>query len=71
MLNFVNFLKTKFSPEQYDDRVLIFVTKVFTRFRITAMNKAARLLEKQKRKWKKGEVTKGGRMKKLDFLPLK
>ena len=71
MLNFVNFLKTKFSPEQYDDRVLIFVTKVFTRFRIRAMNKAARLLEKQKRKWKKGEVTKGGRMKKLDFLPLK
>ena len=71
MLNFVNFLKTKFSPEQYDDRVLIFVTKVFTRFRLRAMNKAARLLEKQKRKWKKGEVTKGGRMKKLDFLPLK
>ena len=71
MLNFVNFLKTKFSPEQYDDRVLIFVTKVFTRFRIRAMNKAARLLEKQKRKWKKGEVTKRGRMKKLDFLPLK
>ena len=67
MLNFVNFLKTKFSPEQYDDRVLIFVTKVFTRFRIRAMNKAARLLEKQKKRGKKGEKTKRGRMKTVEM----